>query len=318
MRRVRLAWMGAAFAVPITIAAALRGPELTAALLACPPLTALGAIAVHAATLYFRCEAWRVAVGGIQGRRAGRVDAHAAGGAGFAAGTLQGAGTAPLRAVALRRLRPDTAPRIAQSVVAEVPVFLLEAGFAAAVLAVAIAAAPVAPAWVPAAVAVGSAAGLAGLGLAARRAPAGRLASGLAALRDPRRRLAIVGLIAVVTALGLARAWVVLVGFGLPHGPSSVALTFIALGVFGLLPIGPASTPGALLAVFGAADATAATAAGIAISASSFAGVAVYGTGALSYLGLDRRVRSRLRRRDVVRAALRPGGAVPADAGGAG
>jgi hypothetical protein len=304
--RGRLAWMAVAFTIPIAAVAALRGSQLLTALAACPPEAVLAAAGVHAATLFCRCEAWRVAVGAIGDRRAGRVEAHAAGGAGFAAGTVQGAGTAPARAIAFRRLAPGTAPPVGQAVLAEVPVFLLEALLTAIVLALATAAVPMAPAWTPAAVGAASIGGLIATWALARRARGHQLGAGVRALSDARRRLVIAALIVLVTGLGLARVLILLQAFALPADPPSVAVAFVALGIFGLLPIGPASTPGALVAVFGGDDATGAAAAGIAISATSFAGVALYGAGTLAALGLARRMRSVRRRRDQVEEQRRP------------
>ena len=93
-------------------------------------------------------------------------------------------------------------------------------------------------------------------------------------------------LLVAVTALGVARAWLVLLGLGLPHGAAVAGLAFIALGAFGLLPIGPGSTPAAMVAVAGSADPTVAVAAGIAITATSWAGVAIYASiGGAAWVG---------------------------------
>jgi hypothetical protein len=309
---MRLAAVGAAVAVVVGGALLVaRGPEVLTALVACPPLAAVGAVAVHSATLLARCEAWRVAVSSIADAAPPRLRVHAAAGAGYAAGALQGASTAPVRALALRRMAPHETPSMKQLVVAEAPVVLVEAVLTAVVLAVAVSAAPIAPAWTPAAVVAVAIGGLLGLRVLAKRASDGCSTAGLRVLHDLRRRGPMVALLVAVTALGLLRAWVVLVGFGLPSGPSAVALAFVALGVFGLLPIGPGSTPAAMLAVFGTADPTAAAAAGIAISATSFAGVAVYGavaTATLTTAGYlsSRRRGFRGRRLDEVQQQGRP------------
>ena len=68
----------------------------------------------------------------------------------------------------------------------------------------------------------------------------------------------------------------VLIALGLQHTAATAALAFIALGVLGVLPIGPGSTPVAMLAVVGSADPTVALAAGIAVTATSWLGVALY------------------------------------------
>jgi hypothetical protein len=291
-----------AVALGFAILIAVRGPQVATALVACPPLAALAAVVVHSATLLSRCEAWRVAVSSIADTAPPRLRVHAAAGAGYAAGALQGASTAPVRALTLRRMAPHATPPMKQLVVAEAPVVLLEAMLTALVLAVAVSAAPIAPKWAPAAVIGVAVLGALGLRALARRAGDGGSAAGLRVLHDLRRRGPMVALLVAVTALGLLRAWVVLLGFGLPSGPTAVALAFVALGVFGLLPVGPGSTPAAMLAAFGTADPTAAAAAGIAISATSFAGVAVYGgvaAGALAVAGYVSSRRRRLRERGV-------------------
>ena len=56
----------------------------------------------------------------------------------------------------------------------------------------------------------------------------------------------------------------------------AAALAFAALGIFGLLPLGPSAPPGALLVVSDGAGAGA-LAAGLALSATSLAAVALYG-----------------------------------------
>jgi hypothetical protein len=276
-RRLLLGAGGAAVVTAgVAAVAAVRAPELLEAFRSCPPAALVAAIAVHSLTLLCRCEAWRLSGSAVLGRPLPRLLSHAAGGTGFMAGSLQGASTAPVRAMTLRRLAPEDAPRSLPLMVAEAPVFLIEAGLVAIVLAVAVWTLPVAPVWMPPAIGVGSIAALVVLREVARRRARDGEASGLSVLTDRRRRGAMAGLLVLVTALGLARAWIILLGFGLPHGPSHVAFTFVALGVFGLLPVGPGSTPAALLAVFGAGEAGAAAAAGIAVSATSFAGVAFY------------------------------------------
>jgi hypothetical protein len=279
---------GIAGAIAVAVMVAVRGPEVLGTLGSCSLAAAIGAVVAHGLTLACRCEAWRVAAGSIADRRLERVTAHAAGGAGAAAGMLQGAGTAPVRAVALRRIAPGS-PSTAQLVVAEIPVFLIDAALTAAVLAVAVAALPLAPPW------AGPGAAIACIGaLVVLRAWLGSVggpgpAAGLRVLRDARRRWAVLALLVIVTALGVARSWLVLAGMGLPHDLATAALAFIALGVFGLLPIGPGSTPVAMLAITGASDATTAIAAGIAVTATSWLGVGLYASiGAAAWIAASR------------------------------
>ena len=165
---------------------------------------------------------------------------------------------------------------------------MVDAVLTALVLAFAVAAAPVAPAWAPV-LAVGVAfAALAGLHLAVHRFGHRRAASGLRVLADRRRLVPLTALVGATVGFGLMRAWVMLTAFGLPDGAASVAILFVVLGVFGSFPIGPSSTPAAALALFGATDPTAAVAVGIALSATSLLAVAVYAAGAAAVLGLSR------------------------------
>jgi hypothetical protein len=262
--------------VPLTVLGAAQGERIVTALETIPLAAALGAVAAHLATLVCRCEAWRLAVNAIEGGGIPRGIVHAAAALGFAAGAVQPASAAPVRAAALRSIAGSGAPPLAATLVAEGPVLLLEAALAAFVLAAAVWTLPVAPGWAPVVAAAGCLGALAALRAAVRRFGHRRAATGLLVLADVRRRAGLALLVVVVTALGLARSWIVLAGFGLPHGLASVALLFVALGVFGLLPIGPMATPGATLAVFGPVDPATAAAAGIAVSATSVAAVAAY------------------------------------------
>jgi hypothetical protein len=181
-----------------------------------------------------------------------------------------------VRALTLRRLAPDETPPAKQLVVAELPIFLIEAALIAVLLAVAVPSLPQAPGWTVPATLAAAAAGLLALRMAAMRMGDRSAGAGLRLLGDRRRRGAVVALLVAVTALGVVRAWLILLGFGLPHDLASASLAFVSLGVFGLLPIGPGSTPVALLAVAGGADPTAAIAAGIAVTGTSWAGVGAY------------------------------------------
>ena len=79
-----------------------------------------------------------------------------------------------------------------------------------------------------------------------------------------------------MVALSAGRMWVVLLACGHPHGLGAVAVAFAALGVFGLLPIGPGAPPSALLAATGGASAGASIAGGLVLGASSIVAVALY------------------------------------------
>jgi hypothetical protein len=284
---MRAFWSVGAFALPLAALWLAAGPKLAAELSALPGWAVAGAIAAHVATLACRAEAWRLAVNSISGCGMPRTLVHGASAAGFAAGALQAASAAPVRAFALRRLAPERTPAFGQTVVAEGPVVTCEAALAALVLALGVLTIPVMPFWAPALALAGC--GLAILAMRQLLTLPGRngLARGLSVLGDRRRRLAFGVLVAAVTGLGMLRAGLLLAGFALPHDPASVAIIFATLGVFGVLPLGPAATTGAMLTVFGTTDAAAAAAAGIALAATSMLAVTIYGSAAFGRLFLS-------------------------------
>jgi hypothetical protein len=81
--------------------------------------------------------------------------------------------------------------------------------------------------------------------VAARLAAGRRATRGLAVLADVRRRTALAALVGAIVGCGLARVWLVLAIAHLDASPAAAALAFVALGVFGLLPLGPSAPPGA-------------------------------------------------------------------------
>jgi hypothetical protein len=288
-RRLRWVWAPVAVVAPFAVLWVWGGDRLEASLAAFPPGAVALAVGAHVATLACRCEAWRMAVNAIGGGAAGRACVHAASGAGFVAGAVQGASTAPVRALTLRRLSPASAPPLEHALVAEAPVVVVDAAITAVVLAFAVGSASIAPPWVAPVAMLASLGLLAGMRLAVVRTGEHRFAAGLRVLDDPVRLAWLTVLIGGTTVFGLFRVWLALAGFGLPHDPASVSALFVAQGLFGLLPIGSGATPGATLAVFGAADPAAAAAAGIALSGTSLAAVGVYGGAVAGAVALSRR-----------------------------
>ena len=89
-------------------------------------------------------------------------------------------------------------------------------------------------------------------------------------------RAALIGLVTLGTG---ARIWVLMAVSGLPVTFASVAPVMLSLGVFGLLPLGPGSSPAgtvASLGVSGTAAIGSALVLGIAVSATSICAVGVY------------------------------------------
>lgn len=285
---VSLAVSVLAAAAVIALCLAHRG-QLEDALSRIPPAVFAGALALHVLALTGRAEAWLVTLMAIDGRGAPRRAVHLASAGGFLVGTVSGQATLPLRMLLVRRLAPGDSPPLRDLVVADAPIYAIEATIAAALLPVAAGATGL-PWWVALSAPLAAAALLVLLrrahGFASRRG----LVRGLAILAsvDGRRRL-----VALVLALGactFARMWLLLAWSGLPHGLDQVTLLFVSAGALSLLPLGPAAGPAATLVATGGSRLGAAAAVGLGITGSSVAGVALYGLFALvANLGRRRR-----------------------------
>lgn len=254
-----------------------RGDEVIAALERFPAWALVACAALHLIALAARSEAWRIALGAIEGRTLQRSVVHGANAGAFCAGALMAHTSMPVRIALLRRLARDDSPRIAQIVVADLPIFLLEIFWASVLLAL------TQGAW-----ALPISAGLLAGGCLLARVLRGRPAArGLAVLAD-RRGATIVGAwVGVVTFAGAIRVWLILTMLLLPAHLAAIGSNFAALGIFGLLPIGPASQ-----AAGGAAASSDALsdglAAGLIMATSALLAVVVYAC-ALGLIGLAAR-----------------------------
>jgi len=256
---------------------AARGGDVVAALASCPPWALAGATLAHLLTLVLRTETWRTVLLAAGSKRLGFRTLHAANAGSFVVGTLQSQAAIPARIALLRRFGGDDAPPISQIAVADAPIFLLEVCTSALLAAVAATAVPAIPAWAPALLMVIALAALCGLRVAHARFQHRALAKGLAVLAKPRPRTRLIALVLALTGAALLRTWLVLLGFGLPGGPTDVALVLFSMGAIGLLPLGAVGTaPTATVAAMGAANLTAAAAAGVVIGTSTVLAVLIY------------------------------------------
>jgi len=80
-----------------------------------------------------------------------------------------------------------------------------------------------------------------------------QLAAGFAVLGERSVRPRLLAFVTAVVGLTVLRVWLLAAACGLPHGPMDAALLYLAVSVIGLLPIGPASSPAATIAVSGSA-----------------------------------------------------------------
>jgi hypothetical protein len=163
-----------------------------------------------------RSEAWRLSLAALAGTPPSRAAIHSANAGAFVAGALEAHAAMPARVALLRRLAPHQLPHPTHLAVADVPILLLEAAGAAALLGV------TGAWWAP----PGALAAL----LAARLAAGRRATSGLAILADVRRRAALAVLVGCIVGCGLARVWLVLAVAHLDASPAAAAAAFAALG----------------------------------------------------------------------------------------
>jgi hypothetical protein len=268
---------GLAVVLLVGLVLATEGDNVLAAVVACPPWVIAGATLMHTSTLLLRTEAWRTV---LEAGRPGRLESgalHAANAGSFLVGTLQGHAALPARVALLRRLAGDGAPCLSQVAVADAPIFMLEVCTTAVLAGVAATAVPSIPAWSPIALLAGAVATLCALRVVHFRFRHREVAAGLAVLAEPGSRNRLVAIVLAFTLAALARTWIVLIGFGLPSGPTDAALLLFSMGAIGLLPLGAAGTaPAATVAAMGATNLTTAAAAGMVIGTSTVLAVLLY------------------------------------------
>lgn len=252
-----------------------------------------GLVAMHLATLVLRTEAWRLILNAGHGTALQRHHVHGASAGAYVAGAIEIHCAMPARVHLLRRLAGPGAPGLTQIVLADLPILLLEVTAAALALAVAGLAAPLAPWWAAPGIAVAATLGLLALAVTHRRRPDGRVARGVAVVADGPRRTALCVLVGVMCIVFVARAWLALSAFGLPDSLADACALYVLLGAFGVLPLGPGASAAATIAAFGSGAFDAATAAGVAITATTFLAVAAYGLLAAGWLQGRARISAR-------------------------
>jgi uncharacterized membrane protein YbhN (UPF0104 family) len=257
-----------------------------------PFATLLLAAGLHLGTVLARSEAWAVSVraaGGTMDRRGSYQIASL----GFAANMMSASLGAAVRIWAFRKKAGVHAPSAPALVAAEVPVLAIQA-LASAVMSISLLGPLGAPWWIALVVVAAAGALLFGLGRVARRAPADGAWRGLAALRAGHARCRIGGSIVVISACETLRNLLVLHAVGVPAGPLDAMALLVGAGLLGVLPIGPGTSAGAAILIFGAAGAGPAAAAGVLLTATGFAadlGYATWGAGDMLWRSCPARLR---------------------------
>jgi hypothetical protein len=282
-RRTSTLLPGAAVLLLIGWICTSRGGEILAALAACPPWVIAAATGAHLLTLALRTEAWRVVLLGAGGDALAYRTLHAANAGAFLAGTVQGSAALPTRVALVRRLGGERSPSVSQIALADAPIVLCEVCTSAVLAAFASTAIPSIPIWAPWLILLGGFGALVALRLAHERFRHRRIAGGLGVLARPRLRNRLALIVLAFTSMALLRTWLVLAGFGLPAGPTDVALVLFSMGAIGLLPIGVGTGPTATVAALGTADLSAAAAAGMVVSAATVLAVLMYAAGSWAW-----------------------------------
>jgi uncharacterized membrane protein YbhN (UPF0104 family) len=304
----------------ILLAAALIGAMLLAlaghrrafldAIVGVPSATLLIAAGLHVVSVVARSEAWTVSVraaGGTLDRRGSYQIASL----GFAANVLSASLGTAVRIWALRTKAREHAPSAPALVAAEVPVLAIHA-VVTALMSVSLVGPLGAPWWTPLVI-LAAAAGMV-IGLSRVRRADGAWC-GLAALRSPDARARIGASILVIAACETVRNLLLLRAVGIHAGPLDAMALLVGAGLLGALPVGPGSSAGAAMLIFGVAGMGPAAAAGVLLTATGFAadlGYAAWGAGDMLWRSCPIRLRRLPRAADLGAAVCCAGIAVTA------
>jgi uncharacterized membrane protein YbhN (UPF0104 family) len=260
--------LGAALLAGITAMLARHRHDFAQAVGTVPLAALLTAVVLHIVTIVARTEAWAVSV-----RAAGAVTERRTlfqiGSLGFAANVISSSIGAAVRIWALRRKGGENVPSAPALVAAEVPVLAIQLIVTGA-MAFSLSGPLHTPWWTAPAILCLAVTVLLVLVRASRRW------RGLAALRDGRARWRMLAMVVIVAACETARNLVLLRAVGLPATPLDAMALLVGAGIVGVLPMGPGSTAGAAMLMFGAAGVGPAAAAGLLLTATGFAADLAY------------------------------------------
>jgi hypothetical protein len=227
---------------------------------------------LHLVTVVARSEAWATSVDAA-GVRLDRRSIYQVASLGFAANVLAPSLGTALRIWALRVKARDKAIPVSALVATEVPVLAMQ-GLVTACMSISLIAPLHAPWWITPCLLAGV--GMAGAALARMARRTAGPFRGLAALRTSRTRRRILAMVVCVAACETARNLVLLHAVGLHAGPLDAMALLVGAGAVGVLPIGPGSSAGAAMLIFGAAGVGPAAAAGLLLTATGFAADLAY------------------------------------------
>jgi uncharacterized membrane protein YbhN (UPF0104 family) len=286
-RRFALSVLGAIVVLGgLGVVLAGRREQFVTALHSAPISLLLLAAALQIFALLARTEAWNVCVraaGGTVGRRL----LFRAAGVGYLASVLNGSVGMAARIASLRRVAPQSTPRVPALLAAEVPIITVEVALAA-IFSFTLVAPLGVPWWVPA-IAVSLVAGAVAL---LRRTSKNRrtgLWAGLAVVRA-RGRGRMITFVLLAVCAQVARNWLMLRAIGIDVSIFDSMALLIAMFTLGQLPIGPSIGPAAAVLILGGDGVAAAAAAGVLLAVTGTAGSLCYAAWAV----VDRMIAGRL------------------------
>jgi uncharacterized membrane protein YbhN (UPF0104 family) len=286
-RKIVLSVLGALVVTGLLgVVLARRRGEFTHALGSAPiSLLALSSV-LSIFALLSRSEAWRICVSAAGGTVSRRMLFRAAA-VGYVASIINGSLGMAARIASLRRVAPDSTPRVPALLAAEVPIITVEVTLAAVFSFTLIAPLGV-PWWLPVIFVGVMSAVLFGLRRFSDRNRLG-LWAGLAVMRKKGR-----GRMIAFTLIGVCaqvlRNWLMLHAIGVNVSIFDAMALLIAMFTLGQLPIGPSIGPAAAVLILGAHGVAASAAAGVLLAVTGIIGSLSYAAWAIT----DRIVAGRL------------------------
>ena len=278
-QRVMLSVLGA-LAVTAVLGFVLgrRRAQFIAALHTAPVSLLALAAALQILALLARSEAWNVCVGAAGGTVTRRLLFRAAG-IGYLASLVNGSAGMAVRIVSLRRIAPQTTPRVPALVAAEVPIITVEVALAAIFSFTLIAPLGV-PWWAPVIAVASTIGAVAALRRVSERHRTG-VWTGLAIVRKHGRGRVIAFTVLAVCAQ-VARNWLMLHAIGVNVSIFDAMALLIAMFTLGQLPIGPSIGPAAAVLILGDQGIAATAAAGVLLTVTGVVGTLCYAAWAIT------------------------------------
>jgi uncharacterized membrane protein YbhN (UPF0104 family) len=278
-RRVVLSVLGAlAVTAVLGFVLARRRGQFTAAIHTAPVSLLALAAALQILALLARSEAWNVCVRAAGGTVRRRLLFRAAG-IGYLASVVNGSVGMAVRIVSLRRIAPQSTPRVPALLAAEVPIITVEVALAA-IFSFTLIAPLSAPWWAPAIAVAATVGAVAALRRFSQRHRTG-LWAGLAIVRKHGRGRVIAFTVLAVCAQ-VARNWLMLHAIGVNVSVFDAMALLIAMFTLGQLPIGPSIGPATAVLILGEHGIAATAAAGVLLTVTGVVGALCYGAWAIT------------------------------------